>query len=124
MKTLQFIPILEKITTNDKLTNVWQNWFRDFYQIQKDTATIIDVDSKFSYNLTPSLFTICFEGESNQYQINLPTNIEIAKNTYIQGYYRENNNPFIIDINSGATSIILPTGNLKINASVLVKNIK
>lgn len=121
MKT-QFAPINQKITDDkSNLTNIWMTWFRNLATVLGDSGKIVKVDEKLSYNINYCLFTFNFIGDSSNYIINIPG--QIAENCILSYWIFENNvwTNKIQDVNKNDTIINLPTGNLKINQSLLLK---
>lgn len=107
--------------TDKALSQPWMIWLRNLSKNMVDSTRLYVIDDNFSYSLNGNILSLIYIGTSNNYTITLP--FPIATNTILK-YFKLVDSEWkysCMDITKGDTSIVLPSGNLKINDQVLIE---
>jgi hypothetical protein len=115
---LQPAPI-GKITKDDLLTTPWQIWFRNVSTNLTNSCRIFEM-TNYSYSINGNILTVHYIGFGNE-SLSLP--YQLAEDSFVQAYRKDGNNwnLFLIDLEKGTSSIVIPNGEIRIKDFVIIE---
>lgn len=120
---LQPFPSAFNITKDDTLTQVWFTWFRNLSQNMVQACNLTSA-TNYKYTINNSQITIIYNGNGNE-SLLLP--YKIATNQILNYWIFDGNvNDYVLkmlSLNEDDEQISLPSGNIKINFGLIIKQI-
>ena len=116
---IQFAPLSSNITESEPLSRPWFHWLNSISKNLENACRIFEMPN-YSYSINQNILTIHYIGFGNE-SLSLP--YQLAEDSFVTCYRKENNNwnLFLIDLEKGTNSIVIPNGEIRIKDFIVIE---